>query len=663
MEIPILSDIVIILSLSVLVIFIFQKLRLPTILGFLITGIIVGPNGLRLIYAVHEIEILAEIGVILLLFIIGMEFSLRTMASIQRIVLLGGFIQVGGTIGLTFLAAYGLGYPWNQALFLGFLVSLSSTAIVLTLLQERGAVNAAHGKIALAILIFQDIIVVPMMLFAPLMTGEAENIGGTLLVLLLKAALVVALVLLSARYLAPRLLELIARTQSQELFLLSVIAICFAVAWGTSSIGLSLALGAFMAGLVISESEYSYQATALVLPFREIFTSFFFVSIGMLLDMRFFIANIGVVLLLTLGVMLGKLLIAGLAALALRYPLRTALLTGFALLQIGEFAFILSETGIEYNLISEEAYQYFLAVSILSMAVTPFAIKYAPGLTDWILRSPMPDRLRHFNQLSAQAAGEPDEAELEDHVIIIGYGLTGRNVAQAAQRAHIPYVVVDLDPGRVEAARRAGHPATYGDAMSSFVLHHVHVYSARVAVISVTDPDEAKRIVTQIRTICQTVYLIVRTRMVSEVDEFYGVGVNEVIPEEFEVSIEIFTRLLNRYLVPQDEVEDFAREIRAGAYDMLRPQPRQPGTQDRLLNIPDVNLTCLRALHSENEVIGKTLAEAGIREKYNVNLIAIMRDAEFITEIRPDTEIRQHDVLYLIGEPEAIDRFNAKLKY
>jgi len=663
MEIPILSDIVIILSLSVVVIFLFQKLRLPTILGFLITGIIAGPNGLRLIYAVHEIEIMAEIGVILLLFIIGMEFSLKTMASIQRIVLIGGFIQVGGTIGLTFLAAYSWGMPWNEALFMGFLVSLSSTAIVLTLLQERGAVNAAHGKIALAVLIFQDIIVVPMMLFAPLMTGEAENVGMTLLTLLLKAALVVALVLFSARYLAPRLLEIIARTHSQELFMLSVITICFAVAWGTSSIGLSLALGAFMAGLVISESEYSYQATALVLPFREIFTSFFFVSIGMLLDMRFFIANIGMILLLTLAVMLGKLLIAGTAALVLRYPLRTALLTGFALLQIGEFAFILSERGLEYNLIGEEAYQYFLAISILSMALTPFAIKYAPGIADWILRRPMPDRLRHFNQLSSHADEEPDEAELEDHVIIIGYGLTGRNVAQAAQQAHIPYVVVELDPELVEAARAAGHPATYGDAMSSFVLHHVHVYSARVAVISVTDPDEARRIILQIRTICQTVYVIVRTRMVSQVSEFYRIGANEVIPEEFEVSIEIFTRLLNRYLVSQDEVESFAREIRAGAYDMLRPQQREPDTQGRLLNIPDVNLTCLKALHSENEVIGKTLAESGLREKYDVNLIAIMRGDRFITGIRPATRIEQNDVLYLIGEPEAIDRFNDLLRY
>ncbi len=663
MELPILSDIVIILGLAVLVILLFQKLQLPTILGFLITGMIAGPNGLALIDAVHEVEMMAEIGVILLLFIIGMEFSLKTMASVQRIVLLGGLIQVGGTIGITFLVAYGMGYAWNEALFLGFLFSLSSTAIVLTLLQERGTINAPHGKIALAILIFQDIIVVPMMLFAPLMTGEAENVLGTLLTLLLKAGLVVALVLLSARYVAPRLLDMIARTRSQELFLLSVIVICFAVAWGTSSIGLSLALGAFMAGLVISESEHSYQATALVIPFREIFTSFFFVSIGMLLDLRFFIFNIGMVLLLTLAAMLAKFLIAGLAALALRYPLRTALLSGFALLQIGEFAFILSETGLEYGLIGGEVYQYFLAMSILSMAVTPFIMKYAPNISDWLLRRPMPERLRHFNQLSTHADEEPAEAELEDHVIVIGYGVTGRNVARAASYARLPYVVLDLDPDRVAAARQAGHPASYGDATSDFVLQHIHVYNARVVVIAINDPQACRLIITQIRNICKTVYLIVRTRAISEVTEFHRLGANEVIPEEFEVSVEVFTRLLNRYLVPQDEIETFARDIRADAYEMLRPRPHHATIQERLLSIPDVNITCLKALHSENEVIGKPLAKSNIRNEYGVNLIALMRADKLITDIGGDTVIKQDDVLYLIGEPEAIDRFNRKLKY
>lgn len=663
MEIPLLSDIVIILGLAVFVIFFFQKLRLPTILGFLITGIIAGPNGLGLIQNVHEVEIMAEIGVILLLFIIGMEFSLKTMASLQRIVLLGGGIQVGGTIGLTFLAAYGLGYAWNESLFMGFLAALSSTAIVLTILQEQGTVNTPYGKISLAVLIFQDIIVVPLILLTPLMTGEADNVGRELLILLLKAVAAVALVLFSARYLAPRLLDAVARTQSRELFLLTVIVLCFAVAWGSASIGLSLALGAFMAGLVISESEYSHQATALVIPFREIFTSFFFVSIGMLLDMKFFIAHLGVVLLLTLGVIIGKGLIAGLAALALRYPLRTVLLTSLSLFQIGEFAFILSETGLEYGLVGETIYQYFLSVSILSMGVTPFLMKSSDKITDWILRRPMPDRLRHFNQLKEHAAAEPLEKELEDHVLIIGYGLTGRNVALAAQKAHLPYVVLEMDPERLKEARQAGHPAFYGDAMQDFVLNHLHIYSARVAVIAISDPVHSRRILAQIRAICHTVYVIVRTRMLRDVGEFYQLGANEVVPEEFETSIEIFTRLLNRYFVPRDEIEKFAGEIRSEGYDMLRPHPHHEHEVWRLLSIPEVNITCLRARHGENDVVGRPLSDSKIRKRFGINLLAILRGEQFITDISPETQIRQDDVLYLIGKPESIKAFNEKLEY
>ena len=396
MHIPILPDIVIILGLSVVILFVMRKLNLPAILGFLITGVICGPGGLSLVHNVHEVELLAEIGVILLLFIIGMEFSLKTLGSMQRIIFIGGLAQVGLTIGLTILVAYSGGFAWNQAVFLGFLISLSSTAIVLSVLQDTGMTGSPQGRIALAVLIFQDIIVVPMMLFTPLLTGEVENVGREVGLLILKAGILIAVVIFSANRIVPRLLREIARTQSRELFLLSILVICFAIAWGTSSIGLSLALGAFMAGLVISESEYSYQATGLMLPFREIFTSFFFVSIGMLLNFQFFITNILIILALALVVMIGKALIAAGAALILRYPFRTALLTGLSLFQIGEFAFILSATGLEYELIDPTTYQYFLAVSILSMAVTPSIMVNDEKWADWLFRRTIPARLQRF---------------------------------------------------------------------------------------------------------------------------------------------------------------------------------------------------------------------------------------------------------------------------
>lgn len=660
MHIPLLPDIVIILGLSAVVIFLFQKLNLPSILGLLITGVIVGPGGLGLIgdETTHEVEMLAEIGVILLLFIIGLEFSLKTLASIQRTVFIGGTVQVGLTILVTYLAAQVLGFRWEEALFLGFLFSLSSTAIVLKLLQESGDINNPHGRIALAILIFQDVIVVPFMLFTPLIAGNGGSVGIALLELLLKAAVVIVLVLLSARYVVPRLLHEIARTRSRELFIMAIIVICFGVAWGTSSIGLSLALGAFMAGLVISESEYSHQATGFVIPFREIFTSFFFVSIGMLLDVRFFVENILIVAGLTLVVILVKASIASLAALALRYPPRTVILTGLSLFQVGEFAFILSVTGMENGLLADGTYQYFLSVSILSMAITPFVMQHGERIASVFLKLSN-KKVNQFNDTEGIAE---DIHDLKDHLIIIGFGVTGQNAARAAKNADIPYVIIDMNPETVRHFQKLGEPIIYGDATSHFILEHVKVYKARVAIIAIPDSAATKSIVINIRSICQTIHIIVRTQTLREMDSLYHLGANEVIPQEFETSIEMLTRLLQRYLVPQDEMETFIKLLRTEKYEMLRPFSHQQKSKT-LLNIPNFNLTALKVQHSNNDVIGKPLSETKIRPNYGVNLVAIQRNDDFITNVTPDTRILQEDLLYVVGEPEAIAQFNKKLKY
>ena len=661
MHIPLLPDIVIILGLSAVVIFLFQKLNLPSILGLLITGVIVGPGGLGLIgdETTHEVEMLAEIGVILLLFIIGLEFSLKTLASIQRTVFIGGTMQVGLTILVTYLAAQVLGFRWEEALFLGFLFSLSSTAIVLKLLQESGDINNPHRRIALAILIFQDVIVVPFMLFTPLIAGNGGSVGMALLELLLKAAVVIVLVLLSARYVVPRLLHEIARTRSRELFILAIIVICFGVAWGTSSIWLSLALGAFMAGLVISESEYSHQATGFVIPFREIFTSFFFVSIGMLLDVRFFVENIPIVAGLTLVVILVKAIIASLAALALRYPPRTVILTGLSLFQVGEFAFILSVTGMENGLLADGTYQYFLSVSILSMAITPFVMQHGERIVRVFLKRSLNKKGAQLNNTEGVAQ---DVQALKDHLIIIGFGVTGQNVARAAKSADIPYVIIDLNPETVRHFQKLGEPIMYGDATSHFILEHVKVYKARAAVVAIPDLTATKSIVTNIRNICKTIHVIVRTQTLREMDNLYHLGANEVIPQEFETSIEMLTRLLQRYLVPQDEMETFITSLRTEKYEMLRPFSHQQKSKT-LLNIPNFNLTCLKVQHSNNDVIGKPLSETKIRPNYGVNLVAIQRNDDFITNVTPDTRILQEDLLYVVCELQEIAQFTEKLKY
>lgn len=662
MEIPLLPDIVTILGLSVFVILIFQKFKLPTIVGFLITGIVAGPHGLSLVAASHEVEILSEIGVILLLFIIGLEFSLKSLAAIKKEVFIGGIIQVGITVLAVALIAYYLNFSTGEAIFLGFLFSLSSTAIVLKLLQESGEVSTPHGKIILAVLIFQDIIVVPMMLFTPMIAGESENIIQSLLILALKGALVIAVVIVSARYLVPHLLYQVAKTKSKELFILSTVVICFSVAWLTSSIGLSLALGAFMAGLIISESEYSHQATSNIIPFREVFTSFFFVSIGMLLNLTFLWSHLPIILLLTFGTFIIKGTIAAVAALVLKYPLRTGLLVGLSIFQVGEFAFILSRTGLEYEVLSPVVYQYFLSVSILTMAVTPFIIKLGETMVSLLLKAPIPKRLRNGNLSDIDSESIKHE-DLNDHIVIIGFGINGKNLAKAAKQANIPYVILELNAETVKKERLKGELIYYGDAVQENILSHVAIHKARVVVIGISDRMATKRIIVNIKSISTKVFIIVRTRFFQEMDDYFNLGANEVIPEDFETSIEIFTRVLTKYLIPRDQIEGFIRNIRSDDYEMLRSYNPSRANAFPGFDLPDVEIATLTVQRNSKSIVGKTILESALRKHFGITVVAIKRGQAIISDIGAETQLLQNDIIYVFGKPEDIISLNNKIKF
>ncbi len=655
MHLPLLQDILILLGFSVIVVFILQRFHLPSILGFIITGIIIGPYGLSLINAVDEVEIISEIGVILLLFVIGMELSLKQLASMRKTVFIGGLLQVGLSVIVATLIYKFLGFAWNEAVFVGFLFSLSSTAIVLKILQERNEISAPHGRNALGILIFQDIIVVPMLLVTPIMAGQSDDIGMAVLTLLIKSGLVIVITYISARYLVPRLMHLIARTQNKELFLLTTIAICIAITFLTSEAGLSLALGAFLAGLIISESEYSHQATGTILPFRELFTSIFFISIGMLLDLQFFMENALVVLPLVIVVFILKGTIASLATAILKYPPRTVLLTGLALFQIGEFAFILSKVGIEAGLLSDEMNQYFLSVSIVTMLLTPFVIQYSEKISA-ILIHPRIQKKWGVLRSKYDTNENEDVKGLENHLVIIGYGINGTNVAKAARYAKIPYVILELNADVVRLQRARGEPIVFGDAVHEHILNTVRLKNARVVVIAISDPKATNLIVSNIRNISQSVYVVVRTRYVKEMDTLIALGADEVIPEEFETSIEIFTRVLHNYLVPIDEMENLIASIRADNYNLFLPQGRSP-KNIASTRIPDFKISCIRLLADSGSIIGKTIAEANVRKKFGVNILAISRKDKMINAIKPNEKMIQNDLVFITGDQEHIDSF------
>ncbi|NOY45612.1 MAG: potassium transporter KefB [Deltaproteobacteria bacterium] len=650
MQISLLNDILIIFGLSVLILFACNRLRVPAVVGFLFTGILVGPYGLGLIKALHEVEILAEIGVVLLLFTIGIEFSFQKMLQIKRPVLLGGALQVGLTCLAAFLVARRLGQPVGEAVFLGFLFALSSTAIVLRLIQERAEVDSPHGSTTLGILIFQDVAIVPMILVTPLLAGTAGGSGGAALLLVAKGLGIVALVIVSTKWVVPRVLYQVARTGSQELFLLSVIAICLSVALLTAAAGLSLALGAFLAGLIISESEYSHRALGNILPFRDAFTTFFFVSIGMLLDVGFLLREPAAVTLLALGILVLKSAIAALAALLLGLPLRTSVLVGLALGQVGEFSFILSRTGVEHGLVTGDLYQLFLAGAVLTMAATPFVIALAPKVADAAVRLPLPRRLKTGLNPAPAAA---DEAR-RDHLVIIGFGVSGRNVARAAAVAGIPYAVIELNPDTVRTEQARGEPIRYGDATQETVLEHANVPEARVVVVAINDPTATRRVTEAVRRLNPKAYLIVRTQYLQEMGHLYDLGADEVIPQEFETSVEIFTRVLTKYLVPRDEIERLVTAVRADGYEMLRSlSGLPPSVTDLKLQLPHIEIVALKVAEG-SALAGASLAQAELRKTHGVTVLALRRGTEIEVNPPADMELRPGDVLFVLGPPERI---------
>src|SRR5213082_601689 len=434
MQYQLLRDLAIIFAGSLLVILVFHRLKLPALPGFIVAGVLLGPNALGLVSDVHQVESLAEVGVILLLFTIGIEFSLSRLREMGRQVVIGGGAQVLLTVGLGAALAVGLGLAWPVAVLLGFLVALSSTAIVLKGLADKGEIDTPHGRLATGVLIFQDLCVVPMMLVLPYLAGGAGE-GAGVAWALIKAGLVVAGVLVLARTVVPRALSEIVKTRSRELFLIAVILVGTLTALGTAAAGASLALGAFLAGLVISESDYGHQAMAELLPFRDVFISLFFVTVGMLVEFDFIRAHPAVTLGGVLVVLGGKTVVASAGPAVLGFSGRVALLAGLAVSQIGEFSFVLAREGRGMGLVAETTYQTFLAVAVFTMLLTPFLLQGGPVLIDRLERLVPLDRLLPGFRPSGITAGEQS---LADHVIIAGYGLNGRNLSAALRSIAAP---------------------------------------------------------------------------------------------------------------------------------------------------------------------------------------------------------------------------------
>ncbi|HEY6287831.1 MAG TPA: cation:proton antiporter [Nitrospiraceae bacterium] len=652
----VLANLLVIFTVSIAVVFVFHQFRRPSIAGFLVAGALIGPYGLNLISNIGTVQVLAEIGIVLLLFTIGIEFSLVQLASMRRLMFLAAPIQVGGVLLIAWLGAMLVGLSWQQGVFWGFLFALSSTAIVLKALAERGDSDSIHGRATIGILVFQDLAVVPMMLLTPILASQSDGGGLAILLTLGKSVLVVLLVIAAAWYLVPKLLGHIVRSRSRELFLLTIIVSCLGIAWLTSLGGLSLALGAFIAGLVISESEYSHQAMAEVLPFRDSFNSLFFVSIGILMDWRVLFAHPLPVAGLLVTILLVKFATGAGAVLLAEVPPRSAIMVGIALAQVGEFSFLLAQQGQESGFLRGDPYQVFLAVSVLSMIVTPFLMQWSPHLAR---RAEAWQRLRHWLPSRTTAhvlQTEGKQIRMKDHVIIAGYGLNGRNLARVLGDTEIPYLALDLDGDTVSREAKHGVPVYYGDATNPNVLRHMRIEDAKVLVVALSDPFITRRAVQIAKGLNPKLHVVVRTRYLRELEELHQLGADDVVPEEFEASIEIFALVLRTYKMPQDFVMQKAEQVRREGYALLR-RSELPELAHHLRGgtLTDAEVATCR-IDDDSPAREKTLAELSIHTHSGASVIAWTRSE--VTQSNPSeqTRLQAGDIVVLFGSRAQIRR-------
>ncbi len=641
-ELPLLRDMVILMGVSVLMSIVLTRVGIPTVVGFFLTGVIIGPYGLGFVTETDTVKTLAEVGIVLLLFTIGLEFSVKRVLSMGREAIIGGVLQLAVTIFFVWVAATLWGMPSHVALALGFIISLSSSAIVLKLLVDRMEIHSSHGTVAVGILLFQDISMVLMVMVLQNLGEGGGSIEMFTLAWEMAAALgIMVAIVVTVAYLAPRLFHEVVKLRNREVFILTVVLVCLGTAWLASLAGLSLAIGAFIAGLVISESEYSNQIVAEILPFRDTFGSLFFVSIGMLVELDYFMKHAGMILPITAGVMLLKALIIAAIGQLLRYPLRLSIITGLHLSQIGEFSFILIKMAEEFNFFGHDLYQTILTVSVMTMALTPVMFATASKAAMWMGYS--------IGRRSLRATSVARPA-VEEHVIIVGYGLNGQNLARVLKETAIEHLVLDINMDRVRRARKEGHRAYFGDSSYPEVLKRMGIERARIIVLAITDPVATRRTLKSARELNPSIRIIVRTRYVNEVEELYSLGADEVIAEEFETSVEIFARVLKEYRVPGNIIQTQIELVRERGYAMLRTPSIYAERLAQLTSILETSVMDTFLVEESSALRGKTIGELDIRTKTGgAAVIAVIRGGKPHTNPPKSFTLREGDLLVVVG--------------
>jgi len=628
------------------------SLRQPVLLGYLLGGMVVGPAGLGLIKEIIQVETLAQFGVAFLLFALGVEFSLAELKKVQAISLGGGGLQIALTILVTTLISLGMGWVSSpaQGVFLGSILALSSTAVVLKCLIERNETETAHGQVMLGILIIQDLALGLMLAVLPALDQPMEEIGVAIIWALWEIALLAAGAVAAGIWLIPPLLRFLARTESRELFLLGVVALCLGIALLTEHLGLSIEMGAFVAGLMISEVEYADQTLAYVEPLQDIFATLFFAAIGMLIDPVFLWNNLELILELVALVIVGKFLIITPLVKLFGYSLKTALITGLGLAQIGEFSFVLASEGQALGLVSRRVYLLILGTTAVTLVVTPFVLRLIPRLFSWAETIPL------FKVILETTKEVPQIGEQElpkGHVIICGYGRVGRNVVKVLQEYNHPVLVVDQSESVIQQLRDEGIPYIYGNAASPQVLKKAHVNQARGMAITLPDPMSTRLCLKRALEFAPELDVIVQANQDKDIELLYQLGAREVVQPEFEASLELSSHLLFGMGLTEETVQRRVQQIRSSHYLDFRPERPSSAISRDLRAAAEAMNSKWYPLPEESPLIGMTLEEADLRRLMGITPIVIRRaDGEELDYPDAQTLMKPGDRLLVVGEPD-----------
>ncbi|MBQ6351627.1 MAG: cation:proton antiporter [Methanobrevibacter sp.] len=648
MDIAILQNISAILITAVIVLLIFNKLKLPTMIGLFITGIVLG----HLINDTTMISTLSELGVVFLLFIIGLEFSVEKFSAIKRYALAGGILQVSLTTILITLLGLAIGLNLKSAIFLGFLVSFSSTAIVMKIMQQKHLTHSLQGRVTLGILIFQDIAVIVVILLIPLLGGESINLNAIPNIIITIIGLAI-LIFVGAKWFIPLALKDAAKTKNRDLFLLLTLFICMGTTFATSFIGIGPELGAFIAGLLISNTEYSHQTLGYVQPFQDVFMSLFFISIGLMVNLHLFLYNIWIILILTVIILIINFTATLITGMVLKLPTKVSITIAILLSQIGEFSFVLASEGMKYGLMTSRFFSIFLGVSILTMSLTPFLQKMTPKVIKQF-------RKINYFQVDNELKTLPEEFEevkpIEDHVILVGLGRVGKQMTKACNQFNVPILAVDMNPIVVEQQQELGVPIIYGNASNESVLKELRVTSAQCIVISASTYEGTLKTIDTARRLNPDIHIIVRTKYLKNIEEVIDAGADEVIPKEFETSILMFTRIMDYYQKDMDEIADAVNNLRSDNYDAFRSVSSEDVSAYLSNSFTDIEVDSVRVYNDAH------ISDFPF-EKHDLTITSVIRENNTITNIKNSFLFLEDDIILFTGQRNDINKFFEDIEF